>query len=114
MKKSLELDVTDLGDILEGFVKKLDKMSEADLIDLAARLKPAAKHCKAIDDHVKAMVKEKLHDKEGSRLGSMFKAVLKIIPIDRFNQGNFKEKHLPIFLKFVETHDEPRITFEVR
>jgi len=114
MKKSLEIDVGDLTDILETLTKRLDKMSEPDLIDLAARLKPAAKHCKTIDDYVKGVIKEKLKDKEGVRLGGLFKAVLKVITSNRFNQSKLKADDIELYDAYCESKDEARITFEVR
>jgi len=114
MKKALELDMTDLSDILEGFVKKLEKMSEADLIDMAARLKPVAKHCQAIDEFVKGMVKDKLGGAEGSRNGSLFKAVLKLVPVHRLNQGRFKETKPALHESFCDDVEDKRITFEAR
>ncbi len=114
MKKSLEVDVTELGDILESLVIKMDKMAEPDLIDLAARLKPAAKACKAIDDYAKFVIKAKLRDRDGTRLGNMFKAVLKLIPISRFQQSKFKEDEPETYAAYCEEKDEERITFELR
>ena len=114
MKKSLEVDVSDLSDILESFVKKLDSLPEAELIDLAARLKPAAKACEAIDKHVKEMVKAKLKHKEGNRLGGMFKAILKLVPTKRFNQGKLKADDPELYEAYCEDSDQERITFEVR
>lgn len=114
MKKALDLDLSDVSTILESFVAKLDKQSEADLIDIAARLKPVAKHIEAIDKHVKALVKEKLHEKEGTRLGGMFKAVLKLVPTSRFQAAAFKEAKPAVYESYCEEKDEIRITFEVR
>lgn len=116
MKKTLELDLTDLGDIMEGLVKKLDqnKLSQPEMIDIAARLKPVAKHCETFDKAVKAMVKNKLNNKEGSMLGTLFKAVLKIIPTSRFSQADFKAEKPAMYEKFMKENDEERITFELR
>lgn len=114
MKKALELDLTDLSDILEGFVKKLDKTPEADLIDMAARLKPVAKHCKEIDEFVKELVKDKLKGTEGTRNGSLFKAVLKLVPVHRLNQGRFKETKPALYESFCDDVEDKRITFETR
>lgn len=114
MKKNLEIDAADLTAILEGFAAKLDKMTEPDLIDLAARLKPAAKHIKVIDEYVKELVKDKLKHKDGNRLGGMFKAILKLVPIDRFQQAKFKEANPKLYLKYVEECTDERVTFEVR
>lgn len=114
MKKSMELDVTYLSGILEGFAKKLDKLSEADLIDLAARLKPVVKHCDEIDEYTKALVKDKLRDKDGERLGSMFKAVLTVSPVKRLDQTALKEAEPELFEEYSKEKPEGRITFSLR
>ena len=116
MKKALEVDVTGLGDILEGIVMFMDngKINEPDLIDLAARLKPAAKACEAIDKHVKEMVKAKLKHKEGNRLGGMFKAILKLVPTKRLNQGKLKADDPELYEAYCEDEEQERVTFEVR
>ena len=114
MKKSLELDFSDLNIILEGFEQKLDRMPQADLIDLAARLKPVAKHCKAIDEFVKTYVKEKLDDRPGSVPGGLFKATLKLVPTTRLNQSKLKEERPTIHAKYNEPVEDERVTFEVR
>jgi hypothetical protein len=89
-------------------------MQEPDLIDLAARLKPATKAIKVIDDYVKASLKAKLNGKEGTRLGNMFKAVLKIISVEQFQQKAFKEAKPAMAAQFTETVEQERITFELR
>jgi hypothetical protein len=114
MKKAMETDVIDLGDILESFVKKLDKLSEPELIDLAARLKPAAKACKTIDEAVKEMVKEKLDHQDGTRLGAMFKAILKLVPTKRLNQKRLLEEKPAIHAAYNEDVEDERVTFELR
>jgi hypothetical protein len=63
--KRLEVDLADLADIMEGFVKKLDSLTEPDQIDLAARLKPVAKACKTIDDRVKDQIKTNAQEVAG-------------------------------------------------
>lgn len=114
MKPSHEKDLIDMTEIMEDFVLKFQKMTEADQIDLAARLKPVAKACKTIDDEVKLGIKTKLHNKEGSRLGNLFKAVLKIVPTDTFRQKEFKEDHPAKAAEYTDTVDQIRITFETR
>lgn len=114
MNKIINTDLGDLTDILESFTKKLDKLSEADLIDLAARLKPVAKHCEAIDKYAKEMVKTKLRHKEGSRLGEMFKAVLKLVPVDRLDQKAFKAQMPEVHASFIREDTDERVSFELR
>jgi hypothetical protein len=114
MKKSLERDLGDLVAILEDVVEGMDVLPLTDLIDLAARLKPVAKHCKEIDEATKGLIKKKLKNKEGTVLGTMFKAVLKLIPIDRLNQTKLKEDEPEMYAAYVEKHEDKRITFEVR
>jgi hypothetical protein len=114
MKKALELDLADLKDILEGFTLKLDKMTEAELIDLAARLKPVAKHCKTIDEYVKEAIKTKLRHKDGVRLGGLFRAVLKLVPTKRLDQAGLKENEPAIFNEYCKDATDERVTFELR
>lgn len=114
MKPSHERDLLDLSTILESFSTRLSAMPEADLIDLAARLKPVAKMVKEIDDYVKAGIKDKLKGKEGSRLGNMFKACLKLVSVEQFQQKAFKEAKPALAAQFTETCIQERITYELR
>lgn len=114
MKPSMELDFGDLVDILESFVKKLPAMPLKDQIDLAARLKPVAKHCETIDKHVKDLVKVKLKHEEGTLKGELFKANLKLVPVDRLDQGKLKEERPTIHAQFVREYIDERVTFELR
>ena len=114
MKKAINVDLVDLGDILEGFVNKLEKMSPEDLIDLAARIKPAAKHCKAIDEFVKEFVKSKRKGVEGDVLGATFKATLTIVPTTRLDQTALKEHKPTVYAQFLKSDAIERVTFSVR
>jgi len=114
MKKVQERDLDTLTAILEDFVDDLDSMMEGDLIDLAARLKPTAKACEAIDKHVKDMVKLKLKHKEGNRIGKMFRAVLTLVPVERFKQKELKEDDLITYSKYTRDDVDERVTFELR
>jgi hypothetical protein len=111
---SLKTDLADLTEILEDFVARKDTMSEQELIDLAARLKPAAKACEVIDKYVKEQVKVKLNHKSGFRNGNMFKAILTLVPTNRFAQAAFKEARPKLYAAFCDKSDEERITFDVR
>lgn len=114
VNKALERDLIDLSDILEGFVAKLDKMSQADLVDLGARVKSVTKACKTIDEHVKGMVKAKRKGVEGAVLGNLFKAVLTLIPIDRLDTKALKEAKPTVYASFLRHNEDERVTFEVR
>lgn len=114
MRKSVELDLADLGEIFGDLVKKLDKMNMAEKVDLAARLKPVAKHCEAIDKAVKDEIKDLLDHEEGSVAGEVFKAVLKIIPVDRLNQSALKEGSPTVYAKYVRHDEDERINYEVK
>lgn len=114
MKPSIELDLGDMVDILEGFTKKLENMPLKDKIDLAARLKPVAKHCETIDKAVKTEVKGKLKHAEGVLKGDLFKATLTLVPIDRFEQKKLKEEKPTIYNQFVRNDVDERVSFELR
>jgi hypothetical protein len=114
MKKVQERDLDTLTAILEDFVDELSSMQEADLIDLAARLKPTAKACETINKHVKELVRDKLKHKEGNRLGVMFKAVLNFVNVERFQQKEFKEADYETYTKYIRDDKDERITFELR
>lgn len=114
MKKSFELDLADLTAILETFSKKMDKLPQADLIDLAARLKPVCKQCITIDEYVKDMVKNRLDHEAGSLPGGLFKAILKLIPTKRLNQARLKAEHPVIHANYCDDCTDERVTFELR
>lgn len=114
VKPAMKRDLVDLSDILEGLVEKLDKLDTADLIDIAARLKPAAKACKTVDDHVKKLVKDGLNGKEGTRYGVEFKAVMKLVPTTRLNQSLLKEELPKVHAKYNEAVTDERVSFELR
>lgn len=114
MKKALKSDLEMLKVILEDVIKGLPKTSEEDLIDLAAYLKPVAKNCETIDEYVKDVIKDKLKNEEGTRLGAVFKAVLKLVPVNRLNQDALKAGNPDVYDEYVEAKEGKRITYEVR
>ncbi len=115
MKPSIELDLGDIVDILEGFTKKLDTMTIKDQIDLAARLKPVAKHCETIDKYVKdEVVKPKLKHAEGELKGELFKAVLTLVPVDRLDQTKLKVEKPSVDEQFIRNDVDERVTFKLR
>jgi len=112
--KQVERDLSDLTIIMEDFVANLPKLTEPEKIDLAARIKPVAKACESIDKHVKDLIKEKLKHKEGTRLGVLFKAMLKLVPTHRLNQKALKENEPEVFDEYNEDVTDERVTFELR
>lgn len=114
MKKSIANDLTDLTIILENFTESLKNMTQADKIDVAARLKPVAKACKALDDEVKEFVKVKLKHKEGTVTGELFKAVLTLVDTKRLNQKLLKEQEPEIHDQYNEDVTDERVSFELR
>jgi len=114
LKPAVEMDLADMADILEGFSKKLDTMTLKDKIDLAARLKPVAKTCEVIDKSIKNEIKDKLKHDEGELKGTLFKAILKLIPIDRLDQKKLKEEKPSIYEQFIRNDTDERVSFELR
>ena len=116
MKKSIANDLSDLTIILESLHEKLDKgtISNTELIDVAARLKPIAKHCKVIDEACKEYVKDKRKGVEGTVMGELFKAVLKLVPTKRLDQAGLKENEPDIHAEYNLDVTDERITFELR
>ena len=107
-------DLEDLTLLLEDLVKRLPKMERKERIDVAARLKTAAKHIKTIDDAVKAEIKEVRKGKEGVVLGEIFKAILKLVPIKRLDQSAFKAGEPDLYEQYSKETDDQRVTFETR
>lgn len=114
MQSEMDYDFKDITEILEKYKSNLDALPEAKLIDLAARLKPVAKHCETIDTYVKDMVKDRLNRSPGSRKGNLFQAILKLVPYSRLMQKELKEAHPRIAANFTDEGTEPRITYELR
>lgn len=114
MKKAVELDLVDLSDIFEGFVKKFDKMTLTERIDLAARIKPVAKVCKDLDDRVKEEIKSIRNGVEGEVLGGMFKAKLTIVPVDRLQQKKLQEEKPKIYAQYLRHDEDERVTYHLR
>ena len=114
MKKSIETDLADLTAILENFVSSLGSLSQVEKIDVAARLKPVAKACKQLDDEVKELVKVKLKHKEGTVVGVLFKAVLKLVDTKRLDQKALKEAEPELVEEYMKDATDERVTFELR
>jgi len=114
MKKAIATDLIDLTAILENFVESLQGMTQAEKIDVAARLKPIAKACKTIDDEVKDMVKVKLKHKAGTVPGELFKAVLNLVETKRLDQKGLKENEPELVEEYMKDATDERVSFELR
>lgn len=114
MKPALKKDLRLLSEILEDLVNGLPELKEADLIDVAARLKPIHKNADKVLDHAKLHIKTKLKGKEGLVLGEEFKGKLKHVPTTRLNQKALKEGHPKIHAIYNEDVVDDRITYELR
>lgn len=116
MKTSVKYDLEDARECLENLERKLkqNKLTFAEQIDVAARLKAIAKHCKTIDETVKAGIKVKRNGKAGEVLGELFKAILRIDTSSRFNQSRFKADDPKTFDAYCESCSTEVVTFEPR
>ena len=114
MNQATELDLEDLRDAMDHLFKMLPKLSLAARVDVAARLNPIVKTAKAIDEAVKDAVTEKCGAKIGEVQGEMFKAVLNVFPVERFQAKLFAEERPKIYSQYLQAKDEQRITFQVR
>jgi len=113
-RKQLVEDLDYLSDIMENLMKDTERMTPADKIDVAARLKSAAKTIEKFDKDVKDYVKDHLKHDAGEVSGYQFKAILQIVPTDRLDQKALKEDHPTIAASYTKTDDVERITFELR
>lgn len=114
MKPALKKDLRLLSEILEDLVNGLPELKEADLIDVAARLKPIHKNADKVLEHAKTHVIEKLKGREGSILGVEFKGLLKHVDTTRLNQKALKEGHPKIHAQYNEEVTDNRVTYELR
>ena len=114
MNTLVKTDLEDLMLLLEDLVKRYPKLTRKERIDVAARLKPASKHLKAIDDLIKAEIKEIRDGVEGYVLGEMWRAKLSLIPVTRFQQTVFKEAEPKLYAKYSQDAVDERVTFESR
>lgn len=116
MKKSIENDLTDLVIILETISGKLSNgtYSLPETIDIAARLKPIAKHCEVFDKHCKDLIKAKRKGKEGAVMGELFKAVLTLVDTTRLDQRALKENEPEIHAEYNKDVTDEKVTYELR
>ena len=114
MKTSTKLDLRDLTDVMEHLLKSLPNMTRAERIDVAARLKPAAKHIATIDEAVKAEIKKVRDGKEGYVNGEVFRAKLSIVPTHRFDQKALREADPDTYDVYYKGVEDERVSYEAR
>lgn len=114
MNTSLKIDLDDAKDCMESMVKRLPKLSLAEQVDMAARVKAIKKHCEVIDEEVKTAIKMKLKHKAGEVKGELFKAILRIDEPERLNQKRLKGELPKIAAQYTEVCPTEVITFEPR
>ncbi len=115
MKPKMKRELISMSEIMEDLTANMAELPQATLIDVAARLKPIAKHIEALDKYVKdEIVKPELGDQEGTLNGIDFKAVLKEVPTTRLNQKALKEGDPKVHAKYNEDVVDLRVSFELR
>lgn len=117
MKNEHKLTETNLEDItflFEELVKRLPNMELTQQVDVAARLRAAAKHIKSIDDDVKAAIKKQRKGKEGYVNGITWKALLSLVPVKRLDQATLKADEPETYDAYCKEAIDQRITFEPR
>lgn len=116
MKQGVKVDLLDLQECIEALAGRVknNKLNRAEMVDLAARLKPVAKYCKAIDETVKDYIKDFLKHKVGEVKGEVFKAVLRIDESSRLDQKQLKEDYPEVFEECCKPCETEVVTFEAR
>ncbi len=114
MKKALDQDLIDASDALEHLVKQYDKMTLEEKVDIGARLKGICNNAEKLRKQIGDAMKERVKQKEGTVLGDVFKAVIKLVPIDRLNQTALKEEKPAIYNAYLRNDTDVRVTYEPR
>lgn len=113
-RKQLVEDLDYLSDIMEGIMRDTERMTAADKIDVAARLRAAAKTIEKFDKDIKTYVKDHLRHTAGEVPGYQFKAVLQIVPTNRLDQEALKAEKPAIVAAYTKPNDDERVSFELR
>src|SRR5690242_11752312 len=100
MNKKIAIDLVDASEATEHLMRQLDDLTLNDKVDIAARLRAVVKNCSAIDEIIKAEIKKKLKNKDGTVLGEIFKANLNYNDVSRFDTKGFKEAHPDLYEKW--------------
>lgn len=114
MNKLTETDLEDITYLFEDLYKRVKKLELRQQIDVAARLRAAAKHIAAIDADVKAAVKKHCRGKAGTVNGEKWRACLALVPVKRLDQAALKEGAPDTYEEYCKEAVDQRITFEVR
>lgn len=114
MLKAVRIDLEDVCDSLEHLAASLGRLTREEKIDVAARLRSAAKTVELIDKSIKEDISTWRKGKPGYVNGEIFKAKYSVSPVNRLDQKALKEEEPAIHAKFTKANDEVRITFEPR
>ncbi len=114
MNTATKIDLEDLQSVMEALQKRLGKLDLTTKVDVAARLRAAAKTIEAIDTAIKEDIKGRLHGKTGTVLGEVFKASVAMIQCTRLDQKALKEDEPAIYEQYQKTGEQARVTFEAR
>jgi hypothetical protein len=114
MKKPIEQALVDASDALEYLKAHLRELSMEEKIDTGARLRPVAKMAAELDSTIKEDIKKQRRNKPGTVFGTMFKAVLKLVPTERFLSKQLKEEDPKTYARYAVNDPVSRITYEAR
>lgn len=114
MNTATKIDLEDLQSVMEALQKRFGNMTLQTKVDVAARLKAAAKVMEVIDAAVKDEIKLHLKGKAGTVNGEIFKSTVTYSPVTRLDQKLFKEKEPKLFAKYERTNDQATVRFEAR
>lgn len=114
MLKAVKVDLEDVCDALEHLSASLGRLTREEKIDVAARLRSAAKTVESIDKSIKEDIAVWRKGKPGYVNGEIFKAKYSVNPVNRLDQKALKEEEHEIHAKFTKANNEVRISFEPR
>lgn len=114
MKKSIDQDLIDASDSLEHLVKMYDKLTIEEKVDVGARLKGICKNAEAMRTKIGDELKERTKHKEGTVLGDVFKAVIKLVSVERFKAKELKEANPKLHAEYCRTDTDERVNYEPR
>jgi len=109
-----EKDLLDACDAMESILAQLDSLKLNAKIDIGARVKAVMKNAEKIDTKIKDEIKTHLAEKPGVVLGEVFKAELKLIDKEFFDQKTFKDERPKLFEEYKDSRTEKHVLYDVR
>lgn len=114
VKEQARIDLADAVDAIEHLVELLPDMPLKHRVDVAARLRGAAKAIETIDKSVKADIKEQCGQEVGTVNGVIFKAKFSYVTVNRLNQTRLKDERPKLYNQYCDSTEEGRVNFEPR